>query len=66
MHHLAGDVREPVVTAAVAVREPLVIEAHQVQNRGVQVVNVNRILDCLEAEVVRRAVRDPALDTTSG
>ena len=45
------------VAALVAVGQPLVIEAEQVQDRRLQVVDVDRVLDDVEAEVVGRAVR---------
>ena len=32
------------------------VQSEQVQNRGVQIVNVNGILDCLEAEIVGCAI----------
>ena len=44
------------IAAGVAVGELLVIEAQQVQDRGVQVVDVDRVFDGLEAEFVGRAV----------
>ena len=46
----------PKVAAGVAIGELLVIEAQQVQHRGVQVVNVDLLLDGLKAEVVGGAV----------
>ena len=44
------------VAAGVAVGEPGVVEAEQVQDRGVQVVDVDRLLDGLVAEFVGGAV----------
>ena len=44
------------VAAAVAVRQLLVVEAQQVQDRRVQVVDVDPVLDRLEAELVGRPV----------
>jgi len=53
---LAGDltrhVRQPEVTSGVAVSELFVIEAHQAQERGVQVVGVQPALDRLDAKLV--------------
>ena len=54
------------VAAGVAVGELLVVEAEQVQDRGVQVVDVDRVLDGLEAELVGRAVDVAALDAAAG
>ena len=55
------DIGEPVVAAAVAVGEALVVEAHEVENRGVQVVDVDLVLHGVPAEVVGRTVDQPAL-----
>ena len=43
VHHLAVHIRQAEIAAGVAVREFLMVEAQQVQDRRVQVVNVNRI-----------------------
>jgi len=42
---VAVDVGEAVVPAGVAVGELLVVEAHQVEDRGVHVVHVDAVLD---------------------
>ena len=55
----AVDVGQAEVAAGVAVGELLVVEAEQVQDRGVQVVDVDLVLDGLEAELVGRAVDVP-------
>ena len=55
-HHFAVYVGQAEVAAGVAVGEPLVVEAQQVQHRGVQVVNVNGVFDRREAEFVGGAV----------
>ena len=44
------------VAAGVAEGEAFVVEAEQVQDRGLQVVDVDRVLDDVEAEVVGLAV----------
>src|SRR3954469_23036763 len=54
--YLAVHVGQAEVAAGVAVGELLVVEAHQVQDRRVQVVDVDRVLLRLEAELVGRAV----------
>ena len=56
-HHLAMHVGQPEIAALETVGQLGVIEAEQVQQRGVQVVDVNAILDDVEAELVglRRA-----------
>lgn len=44
-NHVAVDVGQAIVAALEAVSETLVVEAEQVENGGVQVVDVNRVLD---------------------
>src|SRR3712207_6587087 len=56
------DVRQAEVTSGVAVGEPFMVEAEQVQDGGVQVVHVDLVLDRLEAELVGGAVDVAALD----
>ena len=54
-----GNVGQAEVAAGVTVGEPLVVEAEQVQDRGVQVVHVDAVLDGAEAELVGGAVDVP-------
>ena len=63
---LPADVRQAEVAAAVAIGELGVVDAEQVQHGRVQVVDVHRLLDRLEAEVVGRAVDRSALDAAAG
>ena len=56
LHHAAVDIGQPEVAAAVAVGQPLVVDAQQVQDRGVQVVDVDAVLDGVHAELVGGAV----------
>ena len=50
------DVGQAEVAAGVAVGEGLVVEAEEVEDRGVEVVDVDLVLDGLEAELVGGAV----------
>ena len=43
---------QPLVAAVAEEGQPLVVEAEQVQDRGVQVVDVDLVLDGVEAELV--------------
>src|SRR3954466_2196112 len=56
LHHVAGDIREPVVAPGVAIRELLVIDAEQMKNRRVQIVHVNLVGQRRAAVVVSGAV----------
>ncbi len=49
---LAGDVGQAEVAPLEAVGEPRVVDAEQVEDRGVEVVDVDRVLDDVPAEVV--------------
>src|SRR5262245_36622767 len=65
-HYVAVDVGEPVVAAGVAVGEALVIDAHQMKDGGVQVVNVDLVANGVPAKLVCGAVGDAALDAAAG
>ena len=66
MHYVAVDVGQAEVAAGVTVGQPRVVEAQAVQHRGVQVVDVDRLLDGAEAELVGRAVNVAAVDAAAG
>ena len=61
LHHLAVHVGQAEVAALEAVGQLLVVEAQQVQDRRLQVVDVDRFLGGVEAQVVGRAVGDARL-----
>ena len=63
---LARDVREAESPAVVAVRQPLVIDPEQVQDRRVQVVDVDGVDGGRVADLVGCAVTDAALDAAAG
>ena len=64
--HIAVDVGQAEIPPGVAEGELLVIEAQQVQHRGVQVVNVDVFSDRMKAEFVGGAVDVAALDAAAG
>ena len=45
MDHVAMNVGETIVTPRIAVGELLVIEAHEVENRRIHIVDVDAVLD---------------------
>src|SRR5437879_4998488 len=65
VHDFAEIVREPEITTVVTIRQLLVIETEQAQNRGVQVVNVDLVLDRARAEFIRRAINRAAFDAAA-
>src|SRR4030095_1117303 len=65
-HDVPGDVGQAEVAPGIAIGEPLVIEAEQMQDRGMKVVDVNPVLDGPEAEVVGRAVGQAPFHAAAG
>ena len=49
IHHLPRDIRKPEIPTLEFVRQPCVVEAQQLQHRGVQIVHVDFIFGHLEA-----------------
>ena len=60
------DVGQPHVAAAEAVGQSLVVDAQQVKHRGVQVVDLDLVLDGVVAVIVGGAVDGAALDSAAG
>jgi hypothetical protein len=52
-------VGQAVIAAGMAVGQALVVETHQMQDRGVKIVNVDRIFSDVDAVLVRFAVAYP-------
>ena len=65
-HDMAFDIGQPEIAACVAIRQTFVVEAQQVQDRGVQVVNVDLVLRSVVAVVVGRAVAEAAFHAAAG
>ena len=61
MYYSTGDVGQAVITAGVAVGQAFVVEAEEMQDRRVEVVDVDFILDRSKAEFVGRSVSGTAL-----
>jgi len=62
----AVDVGQAKVAALEAIRQPLVVEAEQVQQRRVQVVDVDLVLCHVEAELVALTNRHTSLHAAAG
>src|SRR5260221_9475986 len=63
---LAVDVGEPVVAPLELERQPRVVDAQAVEDRGVQIVDVDRVARDIVAEVVGLAVGQATLDAAAG
>src|ERR1700730_8802850 len=66
MDHFSRCVGQPELAPAVGISELKVVDAEQVQDGGVKVVNVHLVFHSLIAEVVGGAIRDTAFDATPG
>ena len=64
-HDSAMHVGQSEIAAGVAVGEAFVVEAHQVQQRGVEIVDVDSVLDGSIAEVIRAAVGQAPFDAAA-
>ena len=66
MNHVAVDVGEASLEAVVIKGQPLVVQAKQVQDRGVQIVDGGDVLLRLPAKQIRCTVCVTALDASAG
>src|SRR5262249_48096587 len=66
LHHIPVDIRQPEMPALELERQPRMIDPQTMQNRRVQIMDMDRVLRDVVAEIVRGAVRDSGLDTATG
>src|SRR5262245_53066377 len=64
--HISVDVGQTIVAAGMAEREPFVIQAEQMEDRGVEVMHVDPVFGNGNAILVRRPVDDPAFHSAAG
>ena len=60
------DIRQGFFSALVEIGEVFMIQTSQVQYRGMDIMNVGLVLDCLESELIGRSIADSALDPATG
>src|SRR5687768_17757059 len=65
-HDLTTDIGETEVASHVPIREACMIESETVQHSGLEIVDMNRILDHVHAEVIGAPNGHTGLDSTSG
>ena len=65
-YNLAVDIGQAHFSSTVTIRQPFMVEPHQMKNCGMQVMHVDLILDSKEAEIVRGSPSQSALHTTTG
>ena len=66
MHDIAGHIGKSEIAALESVDQLFVIDAQQMQHRGVQVVDFDLVLDRVVAELIGRPVHDAAPDAAAG
>src|SRR5262249_38008353 len=66
LDHFACGIRQPEIPATVLIRELRVIDAKQIQDRGVEIMHVRFLLDGLVPELIRRAVSHAAFNAAPG
>ena len=62
MDHVAVHVSQPEIAALVSIGQSRVIETEQLQNRRLQIVNLDRIVDSIESEFIRSAMHMTVLE----
>ena len=66
IHDTTMHVRKPALNTVLIKRQLQVIEPHQVQDRGMEVVNRNYVLHGAVTELVGSAVAERRLDASAG
>ena len=64
-HHLAMNIGQPIVTPLKFVCETFVVDPKLVQDRGLQIVDVDGLINDIVAKVIRRSIHHPALDAAT-
>src|SRR5215467_1864562 len=64
--NVARDIRKAEIAAAVPVGQFLVIDAHQIKDGCVDVVNMRRLLDRFETALVSRTINRAAFNSPTG
>ena len=65
-HDVTVYVGQAEVSTRVSIGQLLMVEAHEVQDRGVQIVNVDSVFDGGQSKLIGRAVAESAFDTAAG
>ena len=65
MDHVAGNVSEAKVAITRTVGEPFVVKSHEVQSRGVEIVNVHRPFGNVDSVNISRAASDAGHNSPS-
>ena len=52
LHNMPINIRQPKIAPGVTIRQPLMIDAKNMQNRGVQIMNVDRVLGDVHPQLI--------------
>ena len=66
VYDATGDIGQTIVSTGVTVRQSLVIEAHQMQNGGMKIVNVDDVFCNVDAVDVGFSMGDTGLYAATG
>ena len=58
MHDISMDICQPKITSLISVSRLLMVETHQMENGGMQIMNMNLVLDSVVTIFVGPAVAD--------
>src|SRR5437867_3839378 len=64
-HDASADVGQPKVASGVTKNQLRVVEPEQMQDRGVEVVDVNLVCNDLDPKIIRATIDDPAFDAAT-
>ena len=65
LNNMAMDIRQPEITALETIRQTLVIDAHQMQNRRMEIVNMDDIFGHVNPVWIGFSIGDARFDTTA-
>ena len=60
-HDISMHVRQPEISS-LPVSQPFAVDSQAVEQRGIEVVDMDRVVDDIVAKVVRRSVDEPRID----
>src|SRR5439155_20395616 len=64
-YDLSVNIRQPEIASRVAISKFFVVEAQKLQDRGMQIMDVNYVFHCLEPKFIRGSMDSPALHPTA-
>ena len=65
LNHFARHIRQSKIATRVTIGQSFVVDSHQMQNRGMQIMNVNAIVNGAESKFISFTIRLAAFYTAS-